>query len=249
MKNLKDNPDAGFSLLEVVVALVMIFFFTNVALEMFVLSSIFKKKATQYTTAISLIQQDMEKIKSAADQYSFPKATAAAALNATTVTLDSTNGLAATNTVLFSNDSNSYTISSISGNTITIGSGLKTAVPTSTSAFNSTSCNLTSSNSSSSGIATYFMNSLPTTATGIGATAYTVGGTIYYAVGTPTPVKGQYYWLLRNQIVSTDAPYNVLKLKYVVQPGTSTAPTTTATTLATAYTEVMPYASLQCPSQ
>ena len=92
MKNLKDNPDAGFSLLEVVVALLMIFFFTTGALEMFVLSSIFKKKAIQYTTAINLIQQDMEKIKSAADQYSFPTVTTVATAGATTVALSSTNG-------------------------------------------------------------------------------------------------------------------------------------------------------------
>jgi hypothetical protein len=50
----------------------MIFFFTTCALEMFVLSSIFKKKAVQYTNATSLLQQDMEKIKSAAEQYSRP---------------------------------------------------------------------------------------------------------------------------------------------------------------------------------
>ena len=110
MKNLKDNPDAGFSLLEVVVALLMIFFFTTGALEMFVLSSIFKKKAIQYTTAINLIQQDMEKIKSAADQYSFPTVTTVATAGATTVALSSTNGFPTsspyTDKVIFSNNSN-----------------------------------------------------------------------------------------------------------------------------------------------
>ncbi|MTJ31959.1 hypothetical protein [Aphanizomenon sp. UHCC 0183] len=267
MKNLKDNPDAGFSLIEVVVALLMIFFFTTGALEMFVLSSIFKKKAIQYTTANSLIQQDMEKIKSAADQYSFPKATTAAALNTNTVTLDSTNGLAAS-TVLFSNDAdaNNYT-TTISGNTITVTPALKTEVPVSTSVFNLTSCNLTSSGSASNGMATYFMNSLSTTATGIdnspNSDYKTSDGTAYYVVTSATKqVKGQYYWLLRKQDVSTDAPYNILKLNYLVQIGTSSTPNiqTTPTppyprtllpayTVAKSYTEVIPYASLQCPSQ
>ncbi|MBS3027474.1 MAG: hypothetical protein HCA25_10385 [Dolichospermum sp. DET50] len=200
MKNLKDNPDEGFSLLEVVVAILMIFFFTTTALQMLVVSSFFKKQATQYTTAINLIQQDMEKIKSAADTYSL------------------------------------------------------------TTALTNTSCNPTTS---SSGMATYFMNSLPTTATGISNTAYTVtvnGNAIIYnaVIGTPTLLKSQYYWLLRNQTVSTDAPYNVLKLNYVVQAGTATSPYTDASTaidllvrtpLSTSYTEVIPYASLQCPSQ
>jgi hypothetical protein len=96
------------------------------------------------------------------------------------------------------------------------------------------------------------MNSLSTTATNIGSTSYSIAGNTYYAVtGTPTQVnsKSIYYWLLRNQTVSSNAPYNVLQLKYVVQPGTSTAPTITAKTLGTAYTEIIPYASLQCPSQ
>jgi type II secretory pathway pseudopilin PulG len=331
MKNLKDNPDAGFSLLEVVVAIVMVFFFTNVALQMIILSSLFKKKATQYTTAISLIQQDMEKIKSAADQYSFPTISsaanattvtlsslngfpltntttdqvifsnspktytisginqntkaitispalqtqtttaAAAAVGATTVTLTSTDGLAANNKVKFSNNfTNTYTISSISNYNITISPALTTATPAltglymvSTSAINNTSCNLTfTDTASTSKIATYLMNSLPTTATGIGTTAYTVDGTAYYAVtGTPTLVKGQYYWLLRNQTVSSDgndAPYNILKLRYVVQEGNATNPnsdtyiaplTSSQTPLTTSSIEVIPYASLQCPSQ
>ncbi len=251
MKSLKYNPDQGFSLIEVVVSLLMIFFFTTCALEMFVLSSIFKKKAVQYTNATSLLQQDMEKIKSAAEQYSFPK-TAAAVVGATTLTLDSTNGLTAGNIVVFSNDSHTYTISSISGNSIYLSSGLKIAVPTATSAVNSTSCNLASTDTASASIATGFMNSLSTTATNIGSTSYSIDGNTYYAVtGTPTQVnsKSIYYWLLRNQTVSSNAPYNVLQLKYVVQPGTSTAPTITAKTLGTAYTEIIPYASLQCPSQ
>ncbi len=179
MKKLKHNPDAGFSLVEVLVALVMIFFFTNVALQMFVLSGVFKKKAVQYTNAINLIQQDIETIKSAADTYAL------------------------------------------------------------TTALKNTSCNPANS---SSGMATYFMSSLSITASATGTTYSPVAG-------TPTLVKGQYYWLLRNQTVSTDAPYNVLQLKYRVKTGTSTAPTTAPTILATAYTEVIPYASLQCPSQ
>jgi type II secretory pathway pseudopilin PulG len=186
MKNLKYNPDSGFSLIEVVVAILMIFFFTNVALNMFVISGLFKKKAVQYTNAINLIQKDIENIKSAADTYSL------------------------------------------------------------TTALQNTSCNPASS---SSGMATNFMNSLSAT-TG----SYIVNSTTYGAVGTATQVNstGTYYWLLRKQTVpsaATDTPYSILQLKYVVQPGTRSAPTTTATTLATAYTEVIPYASLQCPSQ
>ncbi|UUO13118.1 type IV pilus modification PilV family protein [Dolichospermum heterosporum] len=178
MKNLKYNPDSGFSLIEVVVALLMIFFFTNVALNMFVISGIFKKKAVQYTNAINLIQQDIETIKSAADTYSL------------------------------------------------------------TPALNNTSCKPADIDK---GMATYFMSSLSITAS--------ANGTTYSPVaGTPKQVKGQYYWLLRNQKVSTDAPYNVLQLKYVVKTGTSTDPTNTQTTLATSYMEVIPYASLQCPS-
>ena len=270
MKNLKDNPDAGFSLIEVVVAIVMIFFFTNVALQMLVISGLFKQKATQYTTAINLIQQDMEKIKSAADTYSFPT-TSAAAVGVTTVTLNPPTGLAtanfltATNKVQFSNSSDIYTISSISSNVITISSALKKAVTASNYALSKTSCDLKTADSASTNkMATYFDTSLPITATATGNTAYTVNGTTYsyYPVtGTPTNLIGQYYWLLRNETVSTDAPYNILKINYVVQanklPNTTPAPLSTnaptildpAYTLATSSTEVIPYASLQCPSK
>jgi type II secretory pathway pseudopilin PulG len=271
MKKLKDNPDAGFSLLEVVVAIVMIFFFTNVALQMLVLSSLFKKKATQYTTAISLIQQDMEKIKSAADQYSFPKVTGS---GTGTLILENNNGLSSSDKVQFSNGSSTYNISGIpptpsptptTSPTVTPSPTPSPSPTVSTFVFNNTSCNLTPLPTASptptpwppnNSMAKYFQNSLPTTATG---TAYTVNGTVYYRVsGTgvtnPTPLKGQYYWLLRKQDVSTNAPYNVLQLKYVVQPGLPSNPSTTpntatAATLATSSTEVIPYASLQCPSQ
>lgn len=186
-------------------------------------------------------------------------------MGATTVTLSSTSGLTVGNPVQFSNNSNIYTLTNISGNTITFSPSLPEAILASTSvvvpifAFNNTSCNTANS---SNGIATYFNNSLPST-TG----SYTISGisgTIYGAVGTPTQVKGQYYWLLRNQTIpsaATDKPYSVLQLKYVVQPGTISAPTplpspntdatilNPASTLSTSYTEVIPYASLQCPSQ
>jgi hypothetical protein len=120
-----------------------------------------------------------------------------------------------------------------------------------TPALKNTSCNPASS---SDGMATYFNGSLSST-TG----SYTVNGTTYGAVGTGAQVNstGTYYWLLRNQTVPSaaiDAPYNILKLNYVVQPGLPSNPSTTpntatAATLATSSTEVIPYASFQCPSQ
>ena len=133
MKNLKDNPDAGFSLIEVVVALLMIFFFTTGALEMFVLSSIFKKKAIQYTTANSLIQQDIEKIKSAADQYSFREVNLSSIGNTFPIAAGSniplvvaTTGtvvpLALNDKVRFSNSFTDFTVSSVNNNTVKLGS-------------------------------------------------------------------------------------------------------------------------------
>jgi type II secretory pathway pseudopilin PulG len=317
MKTFKEHPDAGFSLLEVVVGIIMVFFFTTVALQMIVFSSIFRQKAAQYTNAINLIQQDLERVRSGADQYSFRQvdlSSSSLSFPTTTIPLVAVSSgtanvpLNTNDTVQFNNSSQAYRVSSISGNTVTLSSSYTpptTVTISANAAVNASTLTLSSVSSLStnhllsigsqryritnintstgvvtitpnlvaavsvgatayvlpsslflaenancnpsaatSGIATLFINDIGTAATSTGTTY----GSYKAVTGTPTQVNNQFYWLLRQETVSTSSPHNILQVNYVVYPGTSSAPTTTATALATVYTEVIPYASLQCPS-
>ena len=81
------DPDSGFSLLEVLAAILIVTFFTTVAMQMLVISTAFKARAKEYATAANLIQQDLENIRSLADNYKFPTLTAVPAVGATTISL------------------------------------------------------------------------------------------------------------------------------------------------------------------
>lgn len=74
MNQQKYHPDSGFSLLEVLVSIIVITFFTAAAMQMMVVSAAFKAKAKEYTLAKNLIQQDLEIVRNKASEYVFPSA-------------------------------------------------------------------------------------------------------------------------------------------------------------------------------
>ena len=110
------DPDSGFSLLEVLVAILIVTFFTTVAMQMLVISTHFKARAKEYATAAKLIEQDLENIRSlAAAEYTFPTISAVSPVPSATPTglslsLSSGNGLSTGDNIQFPGSPNVYRI-------------------------------------------------------------------------------------------------------------------------------------------
>lgn len=85
------SSQGGFSLIEVLVALMVTMIFVTVTLQMFVSAAFFRAKGDQYNQAFNWIQADYELVFSKASQYESEAEPASALCSATTPA----NGLAA----------------------------------------------------------------------------------------------------------------------------------------------------------
>lgn len=256
MKKPKCDPDSGFSLLEVLVAIVVVTFFTAVAMQMVVISAAFKAKAKVYTTATNLIQKDLENIRNLANQYKFPKLSSVPSAGANSITLSSTQGLLNGEKIQFQGTADEYTLS-ISGATTTISPVLNKVPPDDTTTspttrattVSNTSCSATSANSDK-GLANKFMTSTSVVAT-VSNSATTISGVAYKPVVGANPFTipntQTKLWLMRNDsydFTGSVAPYDVLRVNYVVVKGNNSSPSSNI--IAKLSSEVIPYASFQC---
>lgn len=256
------DHDSGFSLLEVLVAILIVTFFTTVAMQMLVISTAFKARAKEYATAANLIQQDLENIRSLANQYEFPTLAAVPSAGATTITLSSTQGLLTGENIRFQGTSDVYTLT-ISGSTTTISPGILTIPTSAARVVSNTVCNPTPSPTASP-------TTPPDTTTGLaqklrlntqgnlGSVTATYGGLTYTSVNNYAPytIPGTQMrlWLMRNDTNSVNYPYDVLQVKYIVagpepRPTSSfygTLNTNAPKIVAELTSEVIPNASFQC---
>ncbi|MBK1989840.1 type II secretion system protein [Sphaerospermopsis aphanizomenoides BCCUSP55] len=253
MKKQRFNPDEGFSLLEVLVAILIVTFFTTVAMQMMVISAAFKAKAKEYTTAATLIEKDLENVRNLANAYRFPTiASPAPTVNANSLILSSVNGLSNNDNIQLQGASNSYTGSSpVSSPTprITISPAITSTPPgLGTTVVSNTSCKATSANSDQ-GLANYLKTNIESTVTS-SPTPITISSVSYKSVvGNPytLPNTGKKIWLMRNDsydFTGSVSPYDVLRLNYVVVKDNGNTPSTNV--IAKLSSEVIPYASFQC---
>jgi len=63
------NPDTGFTLIEVLVAMVVATVFVSVTMQAIVTAAVFRVVATQYDEAVSWVQEDLESVVNQAAQY------------------------------------------------------------------------------------------------------------------------------------------------------------------------------------
>jgi prepilin-type N-terminal cleavage/methylation domain-containing protein len=257
------DPDSGFSLLEVLVAILIVTFFTTVAMQMVIVSTAFRARAKEYATAAKLIEQDLENIRSLANQYEFPTLTAVPAAGDDTIELSSTNGLANSNKVQFQGTPDIYTLT-ISGGSTTISPGILT-VPTPDDdtgkivVVSNTSCSAIPPGSTTPDPDTGLAQRLRLNTQGnLGSVTATYGGLTYTSVNNYAPytIPGTQMrlWLMRNDTNSVNYPYDVLQVKYIVA---GPEPTPTSSFYGTLNTndpkivaeltsEVIPNASFQC---
>lgn len=188
----------GFTLIEVLVAIVIISVFIAVAMQAMLLATVFKTKARQYAEAITWIQEDLEIVKSKAP-LPLPSTTLMSAVGSTLV-VASSDRFEVGDKLMVGKDTvnNEIQITDPSKSTITL-TALLDSIPLPNEpvvVIRSVRCTATST---STGFANYLQVNLPSS-TG------------------EKPILGKKYILTRTPAIKNVAPFEVLQLTYSVAP-------------------------------
>jgi len=227
------QQDQGFTLVEVLVAILITTLFVGVAMQSMVIAAVFKARAKQYTEATNWIQEDLENVKIQAT-LPLPLTTLANELDATpgsyettdtAIVVASTNRFEVGDQLKVGTDSTNNVIQNINSGTSTITlTAVLGSTPLSGDAveiIESVRCGATTS---TTGFGDYLNDNLP---------ALSFSGT--------KPILNKNYTLTRTATVKNVAPYEVLELSY------SVAPQGGGSAIATTNNEVIPDAAFQCP--
>jgi prepilin-type N-terminal cleavage/methylation domain-containing protein len=206
------QQEQGFTLAEVLIAILVATLFLTFALQGMVLAALFKARARQFSEATTWIQADLEIVKNKVAELPLPSTTltAPAIVGATILTVDSVNGFAAGDTLKVGSNSSTYTIASGGINpgakTITLTSGLATAQSSGDSVL--ARCNSSPLTPTlTTGFGDYLNDNMPALTTNNPSTG---------TAATPT-ILGKTYVITRiPNIKSSDV--NVLELTYSVAP-------------------------------
>lgn len=230
---IKPHPQPkGFTLVEVLVAILMITLFVAVAMQAVVFSAVFKVRARQIAKATDWIQEDLETVRGyAGTQVPFTerRLTQNAAADQNVIMVDSTDGFRIGDAVLIGSDSTSNNVQSINSGTneITLAQNLATLQASGTKVIARCRPNEGDTNG---GFAAYLMNNLPP----------------LIQEGTTT-IAGKQYTLSRKgsdsntPTIRNNRPYELLEITYEVMPVDGDKP------IAKVSTEVIPDAFFQCP--
>lgn len=217
------QQNQGFTLVEVLVAILITTVFVAVAMQAIAIAAVFKARAKQYTEATNWIQEDLENVKS---QATLP-------LPSTTLTTATGSALVVASIARFEvgdqlkvgTDSTNNVIQSINPSTSTINLnatlGSTPSSGASVEVIKSIRCNATTADT---GFGDYLNDNMPA-----------------LSPGDTKTILGKIYTLTRTPTVRDVAPYEVLKLTYSVTPQGS------GSAIATTNTEVIPDAAFQCP--
>jgi prepilin-type N-terminal cleavage/methylation domain-containing protein len=223
----------GFTLIEVLIAILIATIFVTVAMQIMTLAAIFKARAQENAEATTWIQEDLEDVRFKADSMPFDYRTTLSA-NATagtnSISVASATNLAVNDTLKIGLASEHYQITAISGTTLTIAPALSTNQVANAAILETTRC--------SAGQTDALADALRDLV--IGASNQVFNS----ASSTKVFRTGQTFSMRRTATISANAPYNILQLKYEVSPG-STFDSTKA--IAVFDTEVIPNVAFQCP--
>lgn len=223
------QQEQGFTLIEVLVAILITSVFIGVAMQAMVMAAVFKVRARQFAEATTWIQEDLENVRREANNLQYTTLRVATSSTDTVLQVASIDGFQAGNTLIVGTDSTNKTIATsgvnTSARTITLTSTVRTNWPIGTVVVATTKCNRPSG-TINAGFAKHFQDNLPTI--------------INSGV---KPITGKAYTLTRTATVRNTAPFDVLNLTYSVAPQSGGNP------IATMDTEVIPDASFHCPTQ
>ncbi len=238
------QQEQGFTLVEVLVAILITTVFVATAMQAVVIAAVFKARARQFAEATTWIQEDVESVKQRADILGVTKLTAPPTANSLSVS--STTGFSADYRVKIGTISPTlYTISGVNASTktITVTPPLTDAqievtpagTPVSVVAMDSadeTLCYANASNNKDKRFGEFLSNNLPIIPPETSNTSTPNTGT--------KKIAGKLYTLLRTPNVRPAAPFDVLQITYKVAQGTNPP-------IAKFDTEVIPNAAFQCP--
>jgi prepilin-type N-terminal cleavage/methylation domain-containing protein len=111
------QPEQGFTLVEVLVAILIATIFVTVTMQMMVIAAIFKARAQEYAEATTWIQEDLEKVKYQAANFQYTSLADIATAGASSINVASASDFANNDKLKVGSDIGTYTISSISGTT------------------------------------------------------------------------------------------------------------------------------------
>ena len=203
--------EQGFTLAEVLIAIIITTLFVGVTMQGMVIAVLFRVKAQEYTEATSWIQEDLEDVKYKADNFQFPQTrlTADATAGSSSITVSSSPNpssiFAANDTLKVGLDPANYKVTAINGNSFTITPKLGTTQFPNAAVIATKMCNASAKNA---GLA----NGLRDIVTG----ASTADSNYSVPDLTRTIRTGKILSLRRTTTLSDDLPYNVLQVSYVV---------------------------------
>jgi prepilin-type N-terminal cleavage/methylation domain-containing protein len=239
------QQEQGFTLVEVLVAILITTLFVAIAMEGMVIATIFKVKAQENAEATTWIQEDLENVKYQAANLPLPQTTLAvnAAKEASSISVTSASIFAVNDTLRVGLDPINYQISAISGNTLTITPKLATDQLATAAVVATKKCNPTGATARVEGLADALRDKILTDA---GLAARSDNSNDVDSNSPRTFRTGKKFTRRRTTTLSADFPHNVLEVRYQVSPGTSFD---SSKLIANFDTEVIPNVAFQCPQK
>lgn len=254
------QQEQGFTLVEVLVAILITLLFVSVAMQTIVIAAVFKVRAQEFTEATTWIQEDIENVKYNAanlqytllDNETDPVGSdtdpANHEIGDTKLYVTSVYGFKVNDTLKIGTDSTNYIIQSIPTNTtITLAPPLVMAHPKEQLVISTTGC---SAASLDIGFADRLRDwiTYPNTS-GLNPTTGTddqSGDTNFVNIPKTSSRTSKEFTLKRTTTISSGdlasvSPHNSLRLIYDVSPNSG------GSSVAKFYTEVIPNVALQCP--
>ncbi len=219
--------NGGFSLVEVIVGMLIALLFVTTSLQLMVYAMILAAQGRELSSSKNWIQEDLEQVKSLAAAYKSTTLTASTVIGTDTISVGWVDGFEVGDLVRIGNDPNTYSVSAVGPNQLTLGSSIQVVQAPNTNVSAINMCNATSS---ASGFGFALRTNLPAVAT----STKTIGGKSYTLVrggpgGSLTPT------------ISSSSPYHILQISYKILPQGETTP------IAELETEVIPDAAIKCP--
>ncbi len=114
------HQEQGFTLVEVLVAILLTTLFVATAMQAVVIAAVFKSRTRQFAEATIWIQEDLENVKNEAAKFQSTSLTAPATPGLSYINVASVVDFAVHDTLKVGSDPGTYTINAISGTVLTI---------------------------------------------------------------------------------------------------------------------------------
>ncbi|PSM46243.1 hypothetical protein C7Y66_26045 [Chroococcidiopsis sp. CCALA 051] len=240
------KQEQGFTIIEVLIAILIAIVFVTVAMQMMVMAAMFKVRAQESVEATAWIQEDLENVKYQAANYQYAQLKDEASgddkheFTDTILHVSSVDNFSVGNNLIIGNDSNNHIIQSVDSTasppTITLTTALGTDWSTNTPVVAITKCNPGTDKSAG------FADGLRDLVSGTNETA---DSNYVDETRNSKLFTNKSYTLRRTTTIHDISPYRVLEIKYEVSPGSTFNSTKV---IASFNTEVIPNAALQCPN-